>query len=217
MAQQQETPRARHQCVFCKYSNTSRATRCEACRGLTLPTKDSSFNQLDWKIFTFDSTPPAFETTTFDYLVSNFPAVLHRSSRAAVFAGNEAQKVLLVIVPGQQMKFLIKLNDPRPQNMRWDNGSRQRFYDVAQNILGASNILLGKYCLSWSFFFSGACSLSRFLSWTLTSGRNCVTRMRTKYVAFEMWMGPHAENRWSSVNRRRNNGKSCINFRTRRE
>ncbi|OAL37631.1 hypothetical protein AYO20_03138 [Fonsecaea nubica] len=150
MAQNNFAP-SPHNCVFCNFNNTSYATTCEACRAVTIPTKDQQQQPLHWEIYAFGPIrPPVIEAAAIDHSGSTLSAVLSRSSRSAIYVGDAELRVLLVRVPGKAIRFSVwrrrSMDETeRPvETLTWGSDTQQRFDNAVEQILGPGNTFFGK-------------------------------------------------------------------------
>ena len=149
---------SRNRCLFCSHDNTPQAIKCDGCKGLVLPTRDSVHGRrISWTFFAFGPTAPSSKRTTSSFFSDSF-ADFGNFERAAIYIGDETRKVLLVQALGEEWKFSMqrktKDNVRVVETFQWGNeggDSQELFHRIVQEILDVDDRPTGKHDLSSLF------------------------------------------------------------------
>jgi hypothetical protein len=111
-------------CWFCSQTNPSYLVRCGNCRGATIPTRDGSRNKLEWTVFSFGSSAPASERSSFSHF-SDAMEVFDTQNRIAIRLGNGKSKYILVQHAQREMALFSAAqdNDKDVRTKSWDKAN----------------------------------------------------------------------------------------------
>ncbi|KIW26140.1 uncharacterized protein PV07_09263 [Cladophialophora immunda] len=145
----------RSKCFFCPNTNSCTSIRCNACKALTLPTKEDDQRAIEWHLMAFGSNAPAPCRSPSSFFDKAFESLdgLHN---AAIYIGDAKEEVLLIQRPiegdkgGLEKQFCIGTTQPNGEKRirTWTfldgvQGSRRAFFGPVRRILARGTMISG--------------------------------------------------------------------------